>query len=78
MAVQPHGTWVIRRRFMIAVIGFCMGVIIWSLDSGRTDAIVDTALTMSFSIIGMTVGSYVFGAAWEKNKTVNPKPQGKP
>ncbi len=65
---QPHGTWVVRRRFMMAVIGFCMGVIVWSLNSDRTDAIVDTALTMSFSIIGMTVGSYIFGAAWEKSK----------
>lgn len=63
-----NGTWVVRRRFMMAVIGFSMGVIVWSLYSGRTDAVVDTALTMGFSIIGMTVGGYVFGAVWEKNK----------
>lgn len=68
MAIQRHGTWVVRRRIMMGVIGFCMGVIIWSLYSDRTDSIVDTALTMSFSIIGMTIGSYIFGAAWEKKK----------
>lgn len=68
MTVQPHGNWVIRRRFMMIVIGFCMSVIAWTLHSERTDAVADTALTMSFAIIGATVGSYVFGAAWEKGK----------
>ena len=65
---QPHGNWVIRRRFMMIVIAFCMGVIVYTLHSGRDDRVAETALTMSFAIVGTTVGSYVFGAAWEKGK----------
>lgn len=68
MTAQPHGNWVVRRRFMMTVIGFCMAVIAWTLHSDRTDQVAEAALTMSFTIIGTTVGSYVFGAAWEKGK----------
>lgn len=53
---------------MMLVIAFCMGVIAWTLSSGREDSVAEAALTMSFAIIGTTVGSYVFGAAWEKGK----------
>ena len=68
MKTVEHGNWIIRRRFMMTVIGFCMAVIVWTLHSDREDRVAETALTMSFAIIGMTVGSYVFGAAWEKGK----------
>ena len=68
MAPVDHGNWVVRRRFMMTIIAFCMGVIVWTLTSDREDRVAETALTMSFAIIGTTVGSYVFGAAWEKGK----------
>ena len=68
MAPVAHGNWVVRRRFMITIIAFCMGVIVWTLLSDRADKLAETAMTMSFAIIGTTVGSYVFGAAWEKGK----------
>ena len=68
MEPQPHGNWVVRRRFMMTIIAFCMGIIVLTLASERADKVAETAMTMSFAIIGTTVGSYVFGAAWEKGK----------
>ena len=66
---QPHGNWVVRRRIMVAVVAFCMGTIAYTLVySGRTDRVAETALTMSFAIIGTTVGTYVGGAVLEKGK----------
>ena len=65
---QPHGNWVVRRRFMMAVIAFCMCTIAWVLHGDRTDQVAEAALTMSFAIIGTTLSSYVFGAAMEKGK----------
>jgi hypothetical protein len=58
-------TWDNRRRVMYAVLVFCAGVIVYVLQSARTDAVADNAITMSFFTMGGIVGSYVFGAAWQ-------------
>jgi hypothetical protein len=67
-AKVSHGNWIVRRRFMMVIIAFCMAVVTWTLLSGRDDKVAEAALTMSFTVIATTVGSYVFGAAWEKGK----------
>lgn len=65
-------TWRMRRRFMIVAVAFCMGVIAYVLARDLQSSSAETAVNMAFIIIGTTVSSYVFGAAWEdinKRKT---------
>lgn len=61
-------TWRIRRTFMLVTIGFCMGVIVFVLWRNMETGAAETAVSMAFLIIGTTVASYVFGAAWEDIK----------
>ena len=53
---------------MLATVAFCMGVVVYVLGTGLDNESAQTAVNMSFVIIGTTVASYVFGATWE---TVN-------
>ena len=65
-------TWRMRRRFMLATVAFCKGVIMYVLIRDLQSAVAETAVNMSYFIVGTTVSSYVFGAAWEdinKRKT---------
>lgn len=57
--------WRFRRRFMIVTVAFCKAVIVYVLVSDLESASAETAVNMAFLIIGTTVSSYVFGAAWE-------------
>lgn len=61
---QP-GSWRIRRRFMFVIMAFCMGTICYCLWMGNDTEVAQTAVSMAFLIIGTTVASYVFGAAWQ-------------
>ena len=45
-----------------------MATIVWCIYSGKDDAVSEAAVTMSFLIIGSTVGAYVFGATWQDVK----------
>ena len=58
-------TWKFRRAFMFATVAFCMGTVTFVLWFGLTTSAADTAVSMAFVILGTTVASYVFGAAWE-------------
>lgn len=66
-------TWRQRRRFMLATVLFCAGIIVYSLMQGSDLRIFETALTMSFTTIITVLASYVFGAAYEdtQNAKVN-------
>lgn len=57
--------WAQRRRFMLATVGFCMATIGYCLWNGLESRVAETAVQMSFLIIGTTVSSYVFGAVWQ-------------
>jgi len=59
------GSWKIRRRFMFVIMAFCMGTIVYCLYAGEDTEVAQTAVSMAFLIIGTTVASYVFGAAWQ-------------
>lgn len=50
---------------MIATVIFCKLVIAYVLYNNMTSGSAETAISMAFFIIGSTVASYVFGAAWE-------------
>lgn len=63
------GSWIWRRTFLWAVNLFCcwvIGYVLWNQLDTRP---ADTAVMMAFATQMMSVGSYVFGAAWDdKNK----------
>lgn len=59
-------SWRIRRRVVIATIGFCMGCIVYLMVKGEADSRLHETIAMG--IIGLfvsTIGSYVFGATWD-------------
>jgi len=59
------GSWTVRRRFMFIVIAFCMGVVSYCLWQNLESRVAETAVMSAFFVIGTTIGSYVFGAAWQ-------------
>ena len=63
---QP--SWTNRRRFMIITIGFCMLNIGYVLYKELDTEAARTVVSMAFTVIGTTVASYVFGAAWQDIK----------
>ena len=73
---QPKFSWKNRRRFLITVIAFCMSVISYVLHYNLQSAVAETAVTMAFLIIGTSLGSYVFGAAWQDVSIAKSSPQG--
>lgn len=72
METTPN-SWKRRRRFMVAVIGFCMGCVAYVLGMNMDSESAQTAVSMSFVVIGSTIGSYVFGATWDDSNTRKPK-----
>lgn len=67
--VMGLGSWTVRRRFLFAVVGFCMGVVSYILWKDMTSTVAETAITMAFLCITSAVGGYVFGATWEDVQT---------
>jgi len=58
--------WENRRRVMFVTLAFCFGLITWLLVWGEPESPLHETMTQfSFVLIMTTVGSYVFGAAWE-------------
>ncbi len=64
---EQQGSWKVRRRVMFMVLAFSVGVVCWSI--WKDNKVAETAITMAFTTIMATTGSYVFGATWDdKNK----------
>lgn len=63
--VEPIGSWKYRRRMMFGVVLFCMGVVVYVLHANLTSPVAETCVTMSFTAIISTVGSYCFSASWD-------------
>jgi len=61
-------SWKVRRRTMFTVLGFCMAVIAYILWKQIDTAVAQTMVTMSFSVIGAVLMSYVFAASYEDVK----------
>ena len=57
--------WSGRRRLIFAVVAFCMWTVAYALWRDRDSTVAETAVTFAFLTLGSTVGSYVFGKAWE-------------
>lgn len=63
---MPPDPWRYRRRFMTLTWVFSAATI-WLVIFRETDpAVAQTAITMAFGVLGSSLGTYVFGAAWEK------------
>ena len=62
-------SWIIRRRFMFAVIAFCMTCVAYVLYKDLDSSVAEAVVTMSFAVIMGTMGSYVFGAVWDDLNT---------
>lgn len=68
--VKGDPQWAMRRRTIIAALVSCLGLSIFAISQGpETAAAVVPSMAMLASAI---IGSYVFGAAWERVGGVPP------
>ncbi len=58
-------TWPRRRKMMWLILFFCIGIIVWCLTKDPKYG--ETAIEMSFVVIGLTVLGYVFGSVLDDN-----------
>lgn len=59
-------SWKVRRRIVIAALGFCAGCIVYLMIYGQADSRLHE--TIAYGLFGTAIsviGSYVFGAAWD-------------
>jgi hypothetical protein len=59
--------WAVRRRIIILVLIWGAGVVTYLAVWGRPIALSDTIAMNLIFMMGGIIGSYVFGAVWEKN-----------
>jgi hypothetical protein len=59
--------WAVRRRIIILVLIWSAGIITYLAIWGRSIALSDTIAMNLILLMGGIIGSYVFGAVWEKN-----------
>lgn len=59
------GNWKMRRRFMWIITIFCMYCILHILYWGGDSRVNEAIIMWAFLCMGGTLGSYVFGAAWQ-------------
>lgn len=74
LATMSKPSWKIRRRIIIATLLFCATVVV-ALTVATIAGGLDTALagTIALGVLGLaasTIGSYVFGAAWDDRNTM--------
>jgi hypothetical protein len=59
--------WAVRRRIIILTLIWCSGIVTYLAIWGRPIALSDTIAMNLILLMGGIIGSYVFGAVWEKN-----------
>lgn len=72
MSDRPNtglGSWRVRRRFMLAIIAFCMWAVAYVLVEKVDTRAAETAVMSAFLCMIGTMGSYVFGATWQDINT---------
>lgn len=80
LAAIKKPSWKIRRRIIVTTLIFC-GFIVLALTIATIFAGLDTALagTIALGVLGLagsTIGTYVFGAAWDdKNHRAYEEPR---
>jgi DMSO reductase anchor subunit len=59
--------WAVRRRIIILTLLWGSGIVTYLAVWGRPIALSDTIAMNLILLMGGIIGSYVFGAVWEKN-----------
>lgn len=59
--------WAVRRRIIIVSLIWIAGVVTYLAVWGRPIALSDTIAMNLIILFGGIIGSYVFGAIWDKN-----------
>ncbi|TCM56144.1 hypothetical protein C8J36_103514 [Rhizobium sp. PP-F2F-G48] len=58
--------WAVRRRIIILSLLWCAGMVTYLAVFGRPIALSDTIAMNLIFLFGGIVGSYVFGAVWDR------------
>lgn len=59
--------WAVRRRIIILTLIWAAGLVTYLAVWGRDISLSDTIAMNIILLMGGIIGSYVFGAVWEKN-----------
>lgn len=57
--------WKYRRRYLIAVTAFVMGLMLWAALGIPGAEIAETIISNGYYVLASFTAIYVFGAAWE-------------
>lgn len=57
--------WKYRRRYLIAVTAFVMGLMLWATVMLPGAEIAETIISNGYYVLASFTAIYVFGAAWE-------------
>jgi hypothetical protein len=58
-------SWRIRRRVIVATLTFCAAGVAYLIAAGDDTRLHESIANGLILLAGSTVGSYVFGAAWD-------------
>lgn len=67
---KASAEWAVRRRIIIIALIWSGGLVTYLAIWGRPIVLSDTVAMNLILLIGGIIGSYVFGAVWEKNTQV--------
>jgi hypothetical protein len=68
----PEGPpWTIRRRIVVATLAFCAGIIAYLTGWGKDNELNRTIANGAWLLAGSTIGSYIFGSAWDSKNVMN-------
>ncbi|MCZ7855995.1 hypothetical protein O9X81_05160 [Agrobacterium salinitolerans] len=62
--------WSVRRRIIILSLIWCAALVTYLAVWGKPTSLSEAIATGLILLFGSIVGSYVFGAVWEKNTKV--------
>ncbi|MBA4774292.1 MAG: hypothetical protein H2044_01380 [Rhizobiales bacterium] len=62
--------WSVRRRIIILSLIWCAALVTYLAIWGKPTSLSEAIATGLILLFGSIVGSYVFGAVWEKNTQV--------
>jgi hypothetical protein len=58
-------SWKIRRRVVLSTLVFCAACVIFVMGWGDARSVQEVVVMCAFGLAFATIGSYVFGAAWD-------------
>jgi len=64
-ATIDQQNWKYRRRYLVAVTAFVMGLMLWAAFGVPDKEIAETIITNGYYVLASFTAIYVFGAAWE-------------